>query len=104
MSRERLLQPARNAIRENDSPCEWSGLTEDEGTAIHADPEGDQDVCEGKTRRLESENCTTQHPSREGEREELEATHMPFGDWCMHSMMGRGRTHDKWTNDLSRTQ
>ena len=27
------------------------------------------------------------------EREEHEATHMPFGDWCTHCMMGRGRTH-----------
>ena len=27
------------------------------------------------------------------EREEHEATHMPFRDWCAHCMMGRGRTH-----------
>ena len=27
------------------------------------------------------------------EREEHEATHMPFRDWCVHCMMGRGRTH-----------
>ena len=27
------------------------------------------------------------------EREEHEATHVPFRDWCAHCMMGRGRTH-----------
>ena len=27
------------------------------------------------------------------EREEHEATHMPFQDWCAHCMMERGRTH-----------
>ena len=27
------------------------------------------------------------------EREEHEATHVPFRDWCVHCMMGRGRTH-----------
>ena len=26
-------------------------------------------------------------------REEHEATHVPFRDWCTHCMMGRGRTH-----------
>ena len=26
------------------------------------------------------------------EREEHEATHVPFRDWCTRSMMGRGRT------------
>ena len=27
------------------------------------------------------------------DREEHEATHMPFRHWCTHCMMGRGRTH-----------
>ena len=27
------------------------------------------------------------------EREEHEATHVPFRDWCAHCMMERGRTH-----------
>ena len=27
------------------------------------------------------------------EREEHEAMHVPFRDWCAHCMMGRGRTH-----------
>ena len=40
------------------------------------------------------------------EREEHEATHMPFRDWCTHCMMGRGRTHHhvsmKRNEDLSK--
>ena len=40
------------------------------------------------------------------EREEHEATHMPFRDWCAHCMIGRGRTHHhvskKRSEDLSR--
>ena len=39
------------------------------------------------------------------EREEHEATHMPFRDWCAHCMMDRGRTHHhvskKRSEDLS---
>ena len=29
------------------------------------------------------------------EREEHEATHVPFRDWCAHCMIGRGRTHHR---------
>ena len=40
------------------------------------------------------------------EREEREATHVPFRDWYTHCMMGRGRTHHHlWKQrreDLSR--
>ena len=40
------------------------------------------------------------------EREEHEATHVPFRDWCTHCMMGRGRSHHhlskKRSEDLSR--
>ena len=39
------------------------------------------------------------------EREEVEATHMPFRDWCTHCMMGGGRTHHhvskQWSENLS---
>ena len=40
------------------------------------------------------------------EREEHEAAHMPFRDWCAHCMMGRGSAHHhvskKRSEDLSR--
>ena len=40
------------------------------------------------------------------EREEHDATHMPFRDWCTHCMMGRRRTHHhvskKRSEELSR--
>ena len=40
------------------------------------------------------------------EKEEHDATYMPFRDWCTHCMVGRGRTHHhvskKRSEDLSR--
>ena len=38
------------------------------------------------------------------EREEHEATHVPFRDWCAHSMMGRGRTHHHVAKQKSEDQ
>ena len=38
------------------------------------------------------------------EREEHEATHVPFRDWCAHCMMGRGRTHHHVTKQKSEDQ
>ena len=35
------------------------------------------------------------------EREEHEATHVPFRDWCAYCMMGRGRTHHHVTKQKS---
>ena len=35
------------------------------------------------------------------EREEHEATHVPFRDWCTRCMMGRGRTHHHVTMQRS---
>ena len=33
--------------------------------------------------------------------EDHEATHVPFGDWCAHCMMGRGRTNHHVTKQKS---
>ena len=41
---------------------------------------------------MASESRTGSKPTQR-EREEREATHVPFRDWCAHCMMGRGRTH-----------
>ena len=38
------------------------------------------------------------------EREEHEATHVPFPDWCAHCMMGRGRTHHHVAKQKSEDQ
>ena len=38
------------------------------------------------------------------DREEHEATHVPFRDWCAHSMMGRGRTHHHVAKQKSEDQ
>ena len=34
-----------------------------------------------------------QDPGTGRHKEEHEAAHVPFRDWCAHCMMGRGRTH-----------
>ena len=60
---------------------------------------------EKQEQRLESESSPRNKPTAR-EKEEHEATHMPFCDWCAHCKMGRGRTHHhvskKRTEDLSR--
>ena len=38
------------------------------------------------------------------EREEHEATHVPFRDWCAYCMMGRGRTHHHVAKQKSEDQ
>ena len=38
---------------------------------------------------------------RQKEREEHEATHVPFRDWCTHCMMGKGPTHHHITKQTS---
>ena len=38
------------------------------------------------------------------EREEHEATHVPFRDWCKHCVMGRGHTHHHITKQKSEDQ
>ena len=38
------------------------------------------------------------------EKEEHEATHVPFRDWCAHCMMGRGRTHHHVAKQKSEDQ
>ena len=38
------------------------------------------------------------------EREEHEAPHVTFRDWCTHCMMGRGRTHHHITKQKSEVQ
>ena len=69
---------------------------------------------EGKGAEAEGQGGTPEWRVRAGprnkptarEREEHEATHMPFRDWCTHCMMGRGRTRHhvskKRSEDLSR--
>ena len=38
------------------------------------------------------------------EREEHQATHLPFRDWCTHCMMGRRRAHHHITKQKSEGQ
>ena len=45
-----------------------------------------------------------QEQANDKEREEHEATHVPFRDWCAHCMMGRGRTHHHIVKQKSEDQ
>ena len=51
---------------EHDAVCEVNGMTEGEDTAMDAERDGDEDVCEVETPSLESESWPTQSPNLEG--------------------------------------
>ena len=71
---------------------ELSGL--EEGEDAMTDEEGEGVEGEGEARTADwrvRAGPRNKPPVRE--REEHEATHMPFRDWCAHCMMGRGRSH-----------
>ena len=62
----------------------------DEGRDEMSDEEGDEIDGEGQIGR---ESRTQEQADSKGEREDHEATHVPFRDWCVQCVMGRGRTH-----------
>ena len=49
---------------------------------------------------------TARHRNKptQDDREAHEATDVPFRDWCVHCMMGRGRTHHTFTKPKSEDQ
>ena len=60
-------------------------MSDEEGNEI----DGEEELAAPDWRvRTGPKNMPTQR-----EREEHEATHVPFQGWCVHCMMGRGRTH-----------
>ena len=73
-------------------------MTDEEGEGVEG--EGEVGTADWRVRASPSNKPTAR------EREEHEATHMPFSDWCTHCMMGRGRTHHqvskKRSEDLSK--
>ena len=70
------------------------GRSDEEGDRI----DGEEDLAAPDWRvRAGPRNTPTQK-----EREEHEATHVPFRDWCIHCMMGRGRTHHHVTRPKER--
>ena len=60
-------------------------MTDEEGEGIEGD--GEAGVADWRVRAGPRNKPTAR------EREEHEATPMPFRDWRTHGMMGRGRTH-----------
>ena len=75
---------------------ESDGISDEEGNEIDGEEElaaPDWQVIAGPR------NKPTQR-----EREEHEATHVPFRDWCVHCILGRGRTHHRVAKQKSEDQ
>ena len=89
---DKPVRPAALCILGAAGKKELNGIGEEHDDM--SDEEGDRIEDEGEFAapdwrvRAGPRNKPTQR-----EREEHEATHMPFRDWCAHCMMGRGRTH-----------
>ena len=89
---DKPVRPAALCILGAAGKTELNGIGEEHDDM--SDEEGDRIEDEGEFAapdwrvRARPRNKPTQR-----EREEHEATHMPFRDWCAHCMMGRGRTH-----------
>ena len=70
---------------------EWNGL--EEGEDAMTDEEGEGVDGEGEARSVDWRvRVGPRNKPTAREREEHEATHMPFRDWCTHCLIGRGRT------------
>ena len=77
---ERSEETELNGVEE-----ERDEMSDEEGNEI----DGEEDVAAPDWRvRAGPRNKPTHW-----EREEHEATHVPFRDWCVHCTVGRGRTH-----------
>ena len=58
----------------------------------------------GKLEGNEETELNARNKPTQKEREEHEATHVPFRDWCANCMMGRGRTHHRVAKQESEDQ
>ena len=66
----------------------------EEGEDAMTDEEGEGFDGEGETRAADWRvKAGPRNKLTARERNEHEATHLPFRDWCAQCMMGRGRTH-----------
>ena len=77
-------------LSESEESCaeqELNGVEEGEDATTDDEGEGEAGTADWRVRASQTNKLTGR------EREEHEATHMPFRDWCAHCIMGRGRTH-----------
>ena len=78
-------------VKESCAEQELNGLEESEDAMTDEEGgvggDGEAGTADGRVRAGPRNKLTA------SEREEHEATHMPFRDWCTHCVMGRGRTH-----------
>ena len=85
-----MKQTAQDGKLERNEETELNGVEEecDEMSDEERDEVGEEDLAAPDWRvRTGPRNKPTQR-----EREEHEATHVPFRDWCAHCMMGRVAT------------
>ena len=96
MSQNKPVRPRAKFSSESDKSCaeqELNGLEEGEDAMTDEEGEGVEGV-EGEAGTADWRvGAGPRNRLTAREREEHEATHMPFRDWCAHCMMGRGRTH-----------
>ena len=106
VSQINLQDEVRRAVGEKKSHAEQELNSLEEGGAAMTDEgegvggEGEAGTAGWRVRAGPRNKLTAR------EREEHDATYMPFRDWCTHCMMGRGRTHHhvswKRSEDLSK--
>ena len=89
---DKLVRPAALCRVGAAGKKELNGIEEERDDM--SDDEGDRIEDEGEFAAPDWRVRTgPRNKSTKRDREEHEATHMPFRDWCAHCMMGRGRTH-----------
>ena len=79
-SEESYAEEELNGLEEGED-----AMTDEEGEGVEG--EGEAGTADWRVRAGPRNKPTAR------EREEHEATHIPFRVWCTHCMMGRGRTH-----------
>ena len=93
---------------------ETAGKERREGTELNGVAEGRDKMSDGDGGEIDGEEelaapdwrvrAGPRNKPTQREREEHEATHVPFRDCCAHFMMGRGRTHHHVAKQKSEDQ
>ena len=76
------------------------GQGRDDMSDEEGDKTDDEEELAAPDWRVRADPGTNRHKGRE----EHEATHVPFRDWCAQCMMGRGRTHHHIAKEKSEVE
>ena len=97
------VETAENGRAERGEETELNGV--EEGHDEMSDEEGEEIDGEGELATPDWRvRAGPRSKPTQREREEHEATHVPFRDWCAHCMMGRGRSHHHVAKQKSEDQ